>query len=90
MKVITFKPLYTAFASALFYRLIKDPIDFRLIYLMIVLKEYFHQKDELGITVGHIMGNNMENNFPNFCIFLIVSGAVSYVMAFCQLTLMDS
>ena len=58
--------------------------------MVIVLKEFFHQRDELGITVWHTMGNNMENNFPNFCIFLIVSGVVSYAMAFCQLTMVDN
>ena len=65
-------------------------IHCRLIYLVMVLKEYYHQTEELGITVWHTMGNNMENTFPNFCIFLIGSGAVSYAMAFCQLTMVDN
>ena len=67
-----------------------DSIDFRLIYLVIVLKEHFNQRAELGITVWHIMGNNMENIFPSFCIFLIVSGVVSYAIAFFQLTMADN
>ena len=58
--------------------------------MVIVLREYFHQREELGITVWHTIGNNVENTFPNFCIFLIGSGTVSYVMAFCQLTLVDN
>ena len=68
----------------------KDPIDCRITYLVIVLREYYHQREELGITVWHTMGNNMENNFPNFCIFLIGSGVVSYIMAFCQLMIVDN
>ena len=55
-----------------------------------VLKDYYHQKEELDITVWQTMGNNMDNIFPNFCICLIGSGAVSYIMAFCQLTMVDN
>ena len=54
------------------------------------MKEYYHQKEGLGITVWDTMGNNMENSFPKFCVFLIWSGAVSYAMAFCQLTMVDN
>ena len=63
---------------------------FRLIYLVMVVSDYNHQREELGITVWHIIGNNMEDTFPNFCIFLIGSGVVSYAMAFFQLTLADN
>ena len=58
--------------------------------MVIVLREFFLQREKLSITVWNIMGNNMENTFPNFCIFLMGSGAVSYAMAFCQLTMVDN
>ena len=45
------------------------------------------QRDEIGVTLWHTIGTpeTMEDAFPNFCLFLIGIGVLSYIMAICQL-----
>ena len=38
-------------------------------------------------TSSTTMGHTMENTFPNFCLFLICTGVVSYSMSIYQLLL---
>ena len=52
-----------------------------------VMSEIHQQREEIGVTLWHTIGKTetMEDTFPNFCIFLIGSGVLSYIMAICQL-----
>ena len=52
-----------------------------------VMSAIHQQREELGVTLWHTIGKTetMEDTFPNFCLFLIGSGVLSYIMAITQL-----